>query len=145
MDNQHFYIIDPAHLEFSSVGMSLQQRRNRLGELIRASGAQWQSIRMRSPDFLAIVEKLDALMNASEDFVQSAFENSPRQILTIGSTAAYDPLLGYYEPDRVREFDRKLRAIPESGEAPAAQVLHAFRSTFAEAAKRNAAVALEHR
>ena len=54
-----------------------------------------------------MVERLDARMSANDDFVQSAFENSPRQILTIGSTAAYDPLLGYYEPDRVREFDRK--------------------------------------
>ena len=80
--------------------------RRGLGDLIEANGALWAG-RMRNADFMAVLEKLDRYMPANEKFVNSPFENSPRQILTIGSTGAYDPFLSYYEPDSVREFDQK--------------------------------------
>jgi hypothetical protein len=154
VDSQLFYIVRPSLLEFPSVGTSLQQRRGRLAELIQATGAQWAVVRMRGADFMATVERLDQFIGADKDFVNSAFENSPRQILPIGSTEAYNPLLGYYEPDRVLKFDWKLRAIPQavidswekgSNSDLVGQVVSAFRSTFAEAARRGHAVALEHR
>jgi hypothetical protein len=153
MDNQLFYIIHPSQLDFSSVGMSLQDRRNRLGELVRTRGAEWAALRMRGAEFLAAVEKLDRFLGAAEELVDSAFENSPRQMLPIGSTDAYSPLFGYYEPERVRGLDQRLRAIPAAiiqgwDDGPEGdnigRVVHAFRSTFAEAAKRGHAVAVEH-
>lgn len=154
MDNQLFYIVSPALFEFSSDGMSLQQRRDRLGELIVSHGSQWAAIRMRAPDFMSAVEALGRFLEADEDFMNSAFENSPRQALPVGSTNSYSPLLGYYEPDRVRHFSAKLQAIsatviaewengPEGGEM--GQVVHAFRSSFAEASRRGYSVAIEHR
>ena len=81
--------------------------RRGLGDLIEANGALWAG-RMRNADFMAVLKKLDSYMRANEKLVNSAFKNSPRQMLTIGSTGAYDPFLGCYEPDRVREFDQKL-------------------------------------
>ena len=91
MDNQLFYIVDPAQLKFSTVDMTLQERRDRLGDLIKTNGARWAAIRMRNADFMTVLEKLDHYMQANEEFVNSAFENSPRQLLPIGSTDAYDP------------------------------------------------------
>jgi hypothetical protein len=154
MDNQLFYIIHPSLFDFSAIGLSLQERRDRLSEAVQRNGARWAEIRMRAPDFMAAVEKLDRQLSAGEQFVDSAFENSPRRMLPAGSTGEYTPLFGYYEPDQVQGFDRKLKAIPASvidawegspnGEM-LGQVVYAFRSTFAEAAKRKHAVAIDHR
>jgi hypothetical protein len=152
MNNQIFYIVDPAQLEFSSIGVTLQERRDRLRDLIVANGAQWAMIRMRNGDFMDVLEKLNRYMGVNDEFVHSAFGNSPLQLLPIGSYDEYGPPLGYYEPDRVREFDQKLRSIPTRrstvGEMKATGILpavtYAFRKTFAEAARRGQAVALEH-
>jgi hypothetical protein len=153
MDNQHFYVVDPAQLRFTSLGDSLQRRRDRLGELVRATGAEWAGLRMRAPDFLASVEELDRFLDADSELTNSTFENSPQEVLPIGSSGAYDPLFGYFDPVRVKRFHRNLNAIPatkiETWEAGAngetmGRVVHAFRSTFAEAAKRGHAVAVEH-
>jgi len=154
MDNQLFYIVQPSQLDFPFRAMSLQERRDRLGELVRTRGAEWASLRMRGPDFMAALEQLDRFLATGEELTNSAFENSPGKMLPIGSSGKYDPLFGYYEPDRVRGFDQALRAIPAAviqgweagpnGEIMG-RVVHAFRSTFAEAAKRRHAVALEHR
>ena len=153
MDNQSFYIIQPIRLVFDTAGMSLQQRRDRLGELVRTYGAEWAGLRMRGADFMTAVEKIDLFMGAGDELTNCAFENSPNHVLPAGSAAQYNPLFGYYEPNRVREFDQQLRAMPPAviqrweagpnGEV-IAQVVHAFRSSFAEAAKREYAVALEH-
>ena len=155
MDNQLFYVVHPAQLVFPYLGMSLQQRRNRLGQLIMSQGAQWAAVRMRAPVFMDAVEQIDEYLIAGQRFVDSAFDNSPQQmLLTAGSTETYDPLLGYYEPAHVREFERALNVIPgdvvnrwENGPHGEimSQVLHAFRSTFAQAARRRYAVAVEHR
>jgi hypothetical protein len=153
MDNQLFYIVEPSQLTFSAAGMSLQERRDRLRELVRTCGAEWAAIRMRGAEFMAAVEELDRYLRAHEELTNSAFENSPERVLPVGYSGEYNPLFGYYEPDRVREFDEQLRAIPASvierweagpnGDAMG-QVVHAFRITFSEAAKRKRAIAVEH-
>jgi hypothetical protein len=154
MDTHLFYIIDPLRLGFSPAGMSLQQRRDRLGELVRAHGAEWSALRMRAAEFMAAVEKVDRFLGAGDELTNSAFENSPGRMLTIASSGDYEPLFGYYEVDRVRGFQQQLRAIPtpvtqdwENGSDGdiVGQVVYAFRSTFAEAARRARAVVLEHR
>jgi hypothetical protein len=153
MDNQLFYIVQPTQLEFLVTGVSLQRRRDRLGELVRVHGAEWTRLRMRGPDFLAAVERIDRYLGAGEELMDSAFENSPKQLLPIGSSGEYNPMFGYYEPYRVREFDKRLRTITASAfqgwEAGPngdimGQVVYAFRSTFTEAAKRGWAIAIEH-
>lgn len=154
MDNQLFYIIQPSQLDFSFLRMSLQERRDYLGEIVRARGAEWAGLRMRGADFMTALEELDRLLGAGNELTDSAFENSPRQMLPIGMSSGYNPLFGYYDANRVRGFDQELRAIPAAviqgwetrpnGDIMGC-VVYAFRSTFAEAAKRRHAVALEHR
>lgn len=153
MDNQAFFIVEPSRIRFSFLALSLQARRDRLGQTVRANGAKWASLRMRGPAFMKVVERLDAYIGASEEFVNSAFENSPLQMLPIGSSNDYNPLFGYYEPDRVQRFDQQLQSIPRAvienwengpnGEV-IGSVIYAIRSTFSEAAKRKMAVAIEH-
>jgi hypothetical protein len=153
MNNQIFYVVEPSQLRFPYLAMSLQDRRNRLGELVRTRGAEWAGLRMRGPFFMKAVERLDRYLGAEEELTNSAFENSPMQMLPIGSSGEYDPLFGYYEPDRVQRFDQQLNSIPApvirtwedgpNGET-LGQVVYAFRSTFAEAAKRKLSVAIEH-
>jgi len=149
-----FYIIDPSELDFRFAGMPLQRRRDRLGELVRARGAHWGSLRVRGTDFMAAVEELDHFLGAGEELLNSAFENSPNEMLPIGSSDRYNPLFGYYPPHLVRRFDRELRTIPEAviqhwEEGPngdtIGSVTYAFRSAFTEAAKRRQAIAVEHR
>lgn len=153
MDNQNFYVIEPSQMRFAHQMLSLQTRRDRLGELVRSRGARWASTRARGKVFMSIVQRLDRYIGAEEELLNSAFENSPLQILPIGSSGEYDPLFGYYEPDRVQRFDQLLHKIPgaviqnwedgPNGESTG-QVIYAFRSTFAEAARRKQAVAIEH-
>jgi hypothetical protein len=154
MDNKVLYIIDPSELDFRFAGMPLQRRRDRLGEIVRMRGAEWASLRVRGTDFMAALEELDRFLAAREEFLNSAFENSPHEMLPIGSTGEYEPLFGYYPPHLVQRFDRELRTIPgaviqrwEDGPNgdTMGSVAHAFRSTFAEAARRLQAVAVEHR
>lgn len=153
MDNQLFYIVEPTQLEFFATAMSLQRRRDRLGELVRVHGSEWTRLRMHGPDFLGAVVRIDRYLGAGEELMDSAFENSPKQVLPIGSSGEYNPMFGYYEPHRVREFDKQFRAIAASAlqgwdAGPngdiMGQVVYAFRSTFAEAAKRGWAIAIEH-
>ena len=93
-------------------------------------------------------------VDASGELVDSAFENSPDRMLPKNALDKYSPMLGYYEADRVRSFDQKLRAIPpatvdkwenDPGGEAIGTVVYALRATFAEAAKRKYAVAVEHR
>jgi len=149
-----FYIIDPSELDIRFAGMSLQRRRDRLGELVRSRGAAWANLRVSGTDFMAAVEKLDRFLGAREELLNSAFENSPNEMLPIGSSDKYNPLFGYYPPHLVRRFDQELRTIPAAviehwEEGPngdtMGSVTHAFRSTFIEAAKRRQAIAVEHR
>lgn len=153
MDNQNFYVVEPSQMRFAYQALPLQTRRDRLGELVRARGARWASVRSRGKIFMSIVQRLDRYIGAEEELLNSAFENSPSQILPIGSSGEYDPLFGYYEPDRVQRYDQLLHKIPNAviqnwedgpnGES-VGQVIYAFRSTFAEAARRKQAVAIEH-
>jgi|SRR5579862_705053 len=153
MDNHVFFIVEPAQLRFAYTMLPLQARRERLGKMVRANGAQWANLRMRGADFMKVVERLDRYIGAEEELVNSAFENSPMQILPIGSSQEYDPLFGYYEPDRVQRYDQQFQAIPgaviqnwengPNGDA-IASVVYAFRSTFAEAAKRKQGIAIDH-
>jgi len=153
MDNQVFYVVEPSQMRFSFSVMSLQMRRDRLGELVRSKGAEWAGLRVRGPVFMHAVQRLDRFLGAEEELVNSAFENSPQQMLPIGSSGKYDPLFGYYEPDRVQRFNQQLNAIPpgvmqgwENGADgdSMGRVVYAFRSTFAEAARRRLSVAIEH-
>jgi len=154
MDNELLYIISPAELSFSPAGISLPERRARLSAIVRTRGALWSSLRMRGSEFLDSAEKLDGYLRAGGKFVDSAFENSPQAMLPVGSYKDYAPLFGYYDPESVRKFDRELRAIPaavidkwedEPNEnSVIGQVVHAFRFTFAEAAKRGHSVVVEH-
>lgn len=155
MDNQTFYLIQPAELAFSPANMSLQQRRNMLRELLQKHGALWATTRSRAEAFMKSVQQLDRFLGTGEELADCAFENSPSEILPIGSVNEYDPLFGYYEPARVLKFHSKLRTIPgpviEEWEARPepegeilGQVVHAFLSVFSEAAARKCAVAIDH-
>ena len=141
-------------MEFSFGGTSLQQRREKLAEVVKTNGSEWANLRARGADFMAVVERIDRQIIADEEFLNSAFENSPLHMLRIGYTDNYNPLFGYYEPSRARVFVKRMQAIPatvvagwENGKLGdlTAQVLRAFQSTFAEAANRDHAVAIEHR
>jgi hypothetical protein len=155
MDNQLFYLIQPEALDFPSDGMSLQERRDRLRQLLEEHGALWVTIRSPGTDFMESVEELDRFLGADNELTDCVFENSPGEILPIGSCDEYDPLFGYYERERVVKFHGKLSTIPshileewENRPEPQGEILsavvHAFRSSFAEAASRKWAIAIDH-
>jgi hypothetical protein len=153
MDNQCFYIVDSEKLRFPFLGRPLQERRETLSTLLRNFGAEWSSLRVRAQDFLPLVNEIGNAIGVGQELADLTFENSPFDVLPVGSLDEYYPFFGYMTPEIVARYDTLLSSLPQQvvdqfetrdDDGIASRVLYAYRSTFSEAHARNRAVAIDH-
>jgi hypothetical protein len=116
-------------------------------------GSQWIEIRSRARDFLRVVTELSEALGKGEEMADLSFENSPLDILPIGTVNEYDPCFGYFPPPRVVEYSSLIAAMPEhlakrfeerEDGGLASRILYAYRSSFREALSRSCAIAIDH-
>ena len=153
MDNFVFYVVSPEVLRFPVADLSLQDRRFRLREILKSQAAQWETVRLRGVIFMGCLESLAKMINSSPAFEELFYENSPDNILPRGSIDDYSPMFGYFEPADVQKYDLAFRNLDPSAiqsfeaaddDGAHSLVWRACSSTFAEAASRRVAVAVDH-
>src|SRR5437773_12384769 len=141
-----FYVIDERKLpEKLPAGLTESERLAYLVEQVEKKGAKWAELEVRMPDFVNALKLIDLTMEAEGFLWVLSINHSPHKLL--GSSD--EVFFGYLNPEQVKDLDFAFDAFSEELESlgntaksadvdseVVARILHAFRSSAHEAAKR---------
>ena len=120
---------------------------------MEASASLWASLRTRAAQFMDVVNEIGSAIGKGQELTDFTFENSPFDILPLGSVDEYNPLFGYFPPAMVTEYLGLFKTLPKefrnsfdarNDDGIAARTLYAYESSFAEAASRGYAIPIDH-